>query len=69
MPAQCMVPGTSPRSGIATTAPKTGVSERRGTVRLKGDNCTERMKNTFASAFIAIEATAGGQYPTPVTQV
>ncbi len=61
MPAQCIGPGTSPSSGIAASALKTGVSERNGTVRLRGESWTERMKKTLANAFMLIEATAGGQ--------
>ena len=61
MPAQCIELGTSPSNGMAARALITGVSERKGTVRLNGDSCTERMKSTLASAFIVIDATAGGQ--------
>ena len=51
----------APSSGIATNALKTGVSDRNGTVRLRGESSTDRMKRTLASAFIVIDATAGGQ--------
>ena len=69
MPAQCTSPGTSPSRGMAATALKTGVSDRKGTMRLSGESCTERMKSTLASAFIVIEAAAGGQYRASITQV
>ncbi len=61
IPAQCVLPGTSASNGMAASALNTGVSDRKGTVRLNGESSTERMKSTFARAFMSIDASAGGQ--------